>query len=52
MDAEYSRRGLTYVLKADSLIFPLCVWMLVLIKISDTGSKLKKNKDISCITVH
>ena len=27
MDAEYSRRGLTYVLKADSLIFLLCVWI-------------------------
>ena len=34
MDAEYSRRGLTYVLKADSLIFLiflLCVWMFLLI---------------------
>ena len=30
MDAEYSRRGLTYVLKADSLIFLLCVWMFLL----------------------
>ena len=32
MDAEYSRRGLTYVLKADSLIFLLCVWMFFLNK--------------------
>ena len=31
MDAEYSRRGLTYVLKADSLTFLLCVWMFLLI---------------------
>ena len=31
MDAEYSRRGLTYVLKANSLIFLLCVWMFLLI---------------------
>ena len=31
MDAEYSRRGLAYVLKADSLIFLLCVWMFLLI---------------------
>ena len=30
MNAEYSRRGLTYVLKADSLIFLLCVWMFLL----------------------
>ena len=32
MDAEYSRRGLTYILKADFLIFLLCVWMFLLIK--------------------
>ena len=31
MDAEYSRRGLTYVLKADSLIFLLCVKLFLLI---------------------
>ena len=31
MDAEYSIKGLTYVLKADSLIFLLCVWMFLLI---------------------
>ena len=31
MDAEYSRRGLTSILKAYSLIFLLCVWMFLLI---------------------
>ena len=31
MDAENSRKGLTYVLKADSLIFLLYVWMFLLI---------------------
>ena len=32
MVAEYTRKGLTYVLKADSLIFLLCVWMFLLKK--------------------
>ena len=31
MDAEYPRRGLTYVLKADYSILLLCVWVFLLI---------------------